>query len=160
MRIGPARGHERGFTTMEFLIAGFLAFIVVLALGRVILVNQQSWERGRDKTELQQNATEVLEWMARSVRAARTLNVVSSSEFRTYDETGALVHTYRRVAVSGVNRLQQDGTDLVDRLCTQFVVVPNADTTTVRLTLELEDNSGNRVGAETRASIRNQAFEF
>ena len=63
--------RERGFTMVELMIASFLAVIVVLALGNVILVSQKSWEWGRDKTVLQQNVAEVTEWMARSVRQSQ-----------------------------------------------------------------------------------------
>ena len=64
---------RRGYTLIELMIAVVLGLVVVLALGRLILTNQRSWEQGRDKTVLQQNVTESLEWMARSIRAAHTL---------------------------------------------------------------------------------------
>ncbi len=157
LRLPPS---NRGYTLVELSLALFLGLLVVLALGRLILQNQRSWEWGRDKAVLQQNTTEALEWMARSVRAARSLAVVDTSEFRTYDEIGALVHTYRRHITGGVPRLQEDGSDLVDRVCTRFRVDTHADTTSLSIILELQDDAGDRVAARTRATVRNKSFEF
>jgi len=106
---------SRGLTLVELMIASFLAFLVVLAMGRIIQANLRAWEWGRDKAVLQANATEAIEWMARQVRAAHHVAVVSTNEFQTFDSDGTLLHTYRRQVVSGEGRLQQDGTDLVDR---------------------------------------------
>jgi Tfp pilus assembly protein PilV len=153
------RRGSGGFTLVELMIASFLSLVVVLAMGRIIQQNVRSWQQGRDKALLQQNVTEALEWMSRWVRASRTIQVVSSSEFRCYDETGTLTHTFKRVATNG-GRLRQDGIDLVDRTCTSFTVTPDADTTRIRLALELEDNASNRVAATTRATIRNRFFEY
>jgi Tfp pilus assembly protein PilV len=147
---------NKGVTMVELLIAAFVALIVVLAMGRIITTNIRSWNQGRDKAVLQQNVTEALEWMARSIRGARTIEVISSTQFSTYDETGSLVHTY---ALSG-DRLHEDGSDLVDRKCTSFSVTPDADTTSLVLELELEDDAGMLVAARTRAAARNRTFEF
>jgi len=150
----------RGFTTIELVVAGAIAMVVVLAMGYLILQNQRSWKWGRDKAVLQQNTTEALEWMARSVRGARTLAVVSDTRFLTYDENGSVVHTFDRVLVGGEGRLRQDAVDLVETRCTQFQVTPDDDTTSVTLLLELEDDAGNRVAAKTRATLRNRIYEF
>ncbi len=155
---------RKGFTLLEMMIGLSLALIVVFALGRIVTSNQKAWEWGRDKTVLQANVTEALEWMSRGVHGARTLEVISHSgvndEFRAYDETGALLHTYRRVMVSGVGRLQQDGANLVDRPCTRFIVTPNADTTSLTFDLELKSKTDALVAATTRATVRNRFFTF
>jgi len=153
------RRDRRGFTLVEMMIACFLSLVVVLAMGKIMQQNVKSWQQGRDKAVLQQNVTEALEWMTRWVRAARTITVVSSSEFRCYDETGTLTHTFRRIAAGG-GRLQQDGADLVDRKCPSFTVAPDADTTRLTIVLELEDGAANRVAATTTAAIRNRYFEY
>jgi hypothetical protein len=145
---------------IELSVAVFLALIVVLALGKIFTMNQRAWEWGRQKVVLQQNGTEAVEWIARSVRAARTLEVVSPSELKTYDENGAIVHTFRRELVSGSYRLQQDGSDLVERPCTAFLVTPDPESTSVSLEVELEDGAGNRVRVMTRATLRNRSYEF
>ncbi|MCK4412103.1 MAG: hypothetical protein KAY32_01030 [Candidatus Eisenbacteria sp.] len=154
------RGHQSGLTIVELTVALFLGLLVVLALGRIILASQSSWEQGRDKVVLQQNVTEALEGMARSIRAARQVVVVSSDQFETYDETGALVHTYAAIGSGASRRLQQDGVDFVDRQCVQFGVTPNADTTSLSILLELANPDGVRIGAETRAVPRNISYAF
>ncbi len=154
-------GHDaRGGTLMEMCVGMFLALLVVLAAGNIILTNARAWEWGRDKMVLQQNATEALEWMARAVRAADSLAVISASEVRTYDAGGALLHTYAQVIEGSEGRLHQDGSDLVDRVCSQFVVTPGADTTSVTLLVELADNAGDHVAAQTRAALRGRSFVF
>lgn len=154
------RGGSAGYTLVELAVGSFLALFVVLALGHVILQNQRSWEWGRDKAVLQQNATEGLERMVRAVRAARRLEVISESELRTYDETDALVHTLLLDDSGDQDRLLQDGADLIDRQCTLFVVTPDDDTTSVQLDLEIADNGGNRVAVSARATLRNRTFVF
>jgi len=154
------RRAESGFTLIELTIALVLGLVVVMALGQLIIANQRSFEWGRDKVVLQQNSTEALEWMARSVRAATSLAVVDSTQLSTYDDAGTLLHTYALVNVGGVNRLHQDGADLVDRRVTRFLVIPDADTTSVSITLELEARAGSRVQAFTRVMLRNRSFEF
>jgi hypothetical protein len=149
-----------GYTMIEMTVGVFLSLIVVLALGKIIQASSRTFGWGQDKTVLQQNTTEALKWMARSVRSARSLSVASLSEFSTKDTTGAVVHNYKLQTVSGVPRLRQDGANLVDRRCTQFRVRPNADTTSLTIKLELQDNSGNLVGDSTRVTIRNRTFEF
>ena len=155
---GPRR--ERGVALVEFVIAGFIGLLVLLALGRIVLMNTRAWGWGRDKAELQANATEALEWMARSVREARRVVVVSATQFRTYDSQGSLVHTYARETSGGEPRLREDNRDLCTRKCTQFTVTPDNDTTSVTLQFELEDHSGDRVAVLTRAARRNIVYEF
>ena len=153
------KSGSAGYTLLELMVAGFLSLFVLLALGKLILVNQQSWEWGRDKSVLQQNASLTLERVSARVRAARTIAVVDSTEFRCYDATGSLTDVFRRVVNSG-GRLQHNGLAMVDRDCPAFVVTTDDDTTSVTVQLVLADNSGERVTALTRAAIRNQSFEF
>ncbi len=105
------------------------------------------------------------EWMARWIRSSRTVDVISPTEFRTYNEDSTIVHAFRR---SGGDdpRLQEDRgdgsgwSDLVARKCTSFAVAPNVDSTSLTLTLELEDKAENRVAASTRAALRNRRYKF
>jgi type II secretory pathway pseudopilin PulG len=152
--------NRRGYTMLEMILALVIGMVVVLALGRIFLTSQRSWEQGRDKVELQANTTEALEWMARAVRAAAFLEVVDQSHFRTYDAAGNQLHEYERVVVDGTGRLHEDGNNLVGRRCTLFQVVADAETTGVTVTLELEDRAGDRVNALTRATIRNRPLAF
>ncbi|MBM3317700.1 MAG: hypothetical protein FJY75_07590 [Candidatus Eisenbacteria bacterium] len=154
-----ASSARSGVTLVELVIGLFLAMAVVLAMGRLILVNQRQWQLGRDKAVLQQNLTETLEWLARAVRAADSLAVVSATEFATYED-GAEIHRFALVAAGGENRLRRDGLDLVDRRCTAFQVTPNEDTTSLILRLELEDGAASRMTLMTVATPRNRSFEF
>lgn len=149
-----------GFTLVEAVIASSLGLIVVLAMGLIMLAGQRSWDWGRDRAVLQQNAADGLDWMARSVRRARSVRVISPAEFRTFDEAGLLVHTYRRVVGTGPPRLQQDGADLIPRRCNRFVVTPDGDTTSLTLEIEIEDELGNTVAATTRSAVRNRDLTF
>jgi type II secretory pathway pseudopilin PulG len=152
------RRTGRGFTLVELTIGLFLGLLIIIMLGRIILTSQRTWGWGRDKVTLQQNVTEAVEGMARSVRAARTLVVVGDDEFQTYDEDSVLVHTYLLDGAS--ERLLQDGVPLVDRKCTVFRCTPDDDTTSIGLEVELEDDSSNRVAAQTRAAIRNRSLQY
>ena len=153
------KSAQRGYTLLELMVAGMLSMFVLLALGKLILVNQQSWEWGRDKSVLQQNASLTLERISSRVRGARTIAVTDSTEFRCYDASGSLTDVFRRVINSG-GRLQHNGLDMVDRTCKAFIVTTDNDTTSVTIQLEIEDNSSERITAMTRAAIRNQSFVF
>lgn len=149
-----------GFTLIETVIALFLSVMVLLALGGVLLLNQKAYGWGRDKISLQQNVTESLDRIGRVVRMSRRVVVTSATQFSTYDESGVLTHTIRRVVAGGVARLQQDGVNLIDRTCVSFDVQPNADTTALSVAVELQDNSGNRVRYQTTAALRSRHLEF
>jgi type II secretory pathway component PulJ len=153
--------RREGFTMMELMIALLIAFIVVLAIGKLMVVNQTSFGQGREKAQLQQNATEVLDRIARSVRGARTLDLVGPDEFRTYDAAGSLAHTYRRIQEGGLpGILQQDGRPLTSQECTIFACSMNDDETMLTLDLELRDAVGNIVNRTTRITVRNRTLEF
>jgi hypothetical protein len=154
------RRRSAGYTIVEMMLGVFISLIVVYALGKIITQSQKSWSWGQDKTRLQQNTTETLEWMARSVRAARSLKIISNTEFSTRDTTGTVVHNYKWMA-PGDSSLRQDGVVMVDRICRQFRVKWNADTTSVTLKLRLVDTKKyNQVADSTRATVRNRIFEF
>ncbi len=157
---GKRSRDRRGLTIIEFTVASMISVIVVLALGRIVLASKRGFDWNVDKTVLQQNASESLEHMARTVRASKRLVVSSTSAFSTYDETGALTHTFLRTVANGTGTLLQDGAALTPRACTAFTVTPDDDTTSVSLQLQLADNSGNSVALATRAAVRNRHFEF
>ena len=119
--------------------------VVVLALGALIQANRASFAWGQDKASLQQNVSEALDWMTRSIRAARTLQVNGTEEFRTFDEAGNLEHVYERATDSGVPRLLVDGSPLIQRRCHSFLVTANSDTTSVTLKVVFESDAGDFV---------------
>lgn len=153
-------GSRAGFTMIEMVVALFLGLIVLLAVGGVITLNQKAYGWGREKAVLQQNVSETLERLVRVVRGARAVQVVSSAEYRTYDESLALAHSVRLLPAGTGGRIQLDGIDMSPSSCTFFSVVPNGDTTALTLVLELEDRAGNRVRYQTRSSVRNRDLEF
>jgi prepilin-type N-terminal cleavage/methylation domain-containing protein len=157
MELTPRRA---GFTIVELMIALFISLIVVLAIGHIMLVNQASWRRGCDKVYLQQNATEALECMAQSIRSARDLRVVSATQFQTYDDVGVLEHTYRRYQTSTGPRLQEDSRNLSEQDCSAFACTANADTTSVTISLQLQNQDGELVTRETRVTQRNRTIAF
>lgn len=152
---------RRGFTLVELMIASFISLIVVLGLGQLILVSQSAWKWGAGKTELQGNVAEATEWMARSVRLASAVTLVSDSDFITRNEDGNPLHRYQVGSDgAGGRRILEDGKALVDQDCTDFSVTANEDTTSVTLSLELRDAMGNKVAAMTTATLRNRSLEF
>lgn len=153
------RGRS-GYTIIELVVALGISLIVVLALGRIMLVNQASFRQGRDKVLLQQNASEALERMAHSIRSARDLQVVSATEFRTYDAAGALAHTYKRLSTAAGQRLQEDGRDLSSQACAAFSCTANADTTSLTLSLQFQNEDGEQVARQTRVTLRNRTIAF
>ncbi len=155
--IPPGRG---GFALLELMIALVLGLVVVLAMGRIILVNQSSWNMGRDKAVLQQNVSESMEWMLRSIREAGSIDLVSNQEFRTYDRQANLLHVYRLDTGAAPPMLLRDGTALIDRRCTQFNVAANSDTTCLTIDLEFADATDTRVAASVRGTLRNATLEF
>ncbi|MFB3909582.1 MAG: PilW family protein [Candidatus Eisenbacteria bacterium] len=158
-----ARG-ARGYTILELMLACFLALIVVLALGAIILQSQRSWRWTRDKTMLQANTTEAVEWVERRVRGAWGITMLAGSppynSFEVYDQHKTVKYKFDVAQVNGSPRLRENLKTLVDRRCNRFLVTPNADRTSVRIELELEDNSGNRVAAVTQCAVRNRHFIF
>jgi len=161
VRIGiKARdGRAGGYTMIELLVACFLALIVVLALGRIILANQRAWGWGRDKAILQANVTEAVETMGRAVRAADSLVFVSATEFHTYFD-GSVAQRFKLATVNGEGRLQQNGANVVDRRCTLFSVTGDPEARSATVNLEFEDKSGNRISARSRAAVRAKSFKF
>ncbi len=151
---------EKGFTLIEMMVAMSISLIVVLGLGQLILVGQEAFGWGVEKVELQRNVAESMEWMARSVRASNHLLVNGNSDFTTFDEDGNAIHRYLLGTVDSETRLFEDSSNMVEQSCTAFTVTANADTTSLTISLELEDDSGNRVAAMTTATLRNRTLKL
>lgn len=149
-----------GFTMIEMVVSLFVSLIVVFAIGKLMLVNGTSLRQGRDRILLQQNVSEVLDRVCHSTRAARTLQVVSATQFRTYDADGTLKHTYRKWATASGDRLQEDGRDMSGQACTVFTCTPNADTTSVTLVMKFTNTDGETVDRRTRITVRNRTLSF
>ena len=160
MELTPRRRGRTGFTMIEMVVALFISLIVVAALGKVMLVNSRSWKLGNEKVLLQTNVSDAVDRMSRSIRSARRLQVISATEFRTYDTAGALKHTYRRYQTAGGLRLQEDGLDLTPQACNSFACTANADTTSLTISLQLQNADGELVARQTRITVRNRTMSF
>jgi prepilin-type N-terminal cleavage/methylation domain-containing protein len=151
-----SRGNS-GFTLVELMVGILISFIVVLGFGNLILANQKAMAWSTSKATLQQDFTQTMEWMSRSLRQAFSVKVINAEEFQTYDGTGSLTHTYWRSSSGDLSYLMKDDSRLSQWNCSQFGIICNADTTSLTLNLELTDNAGNSVTAMTRTTLRNQA---
>ncbi len=150
---------QAGYTVIELTVALSLAFIVVLALGRLMLVNQTSWRQGQARAVLQQNVTETLEHIARQVRRAHSVEI-SQSALRVLDEDGDVIHSYRRDGYGEAARLEEDGDALTPQICTQFDCDVDDSESTATVSLELANADGSRVAGLIRATVRNRNLVF
>lgn len=160
MELTRRRPGRSGFTLIEMVVALFVSLIVVAALGKIMLVNSRSWKLGNDKVYLQQNVSEAVSRMAHSIRSSRRLRLISATEFRTYDETGTLTHTYRKYATASGQRLQEDGRNMTPWACNAFSCTANADTTSLTLAVTLQNTDGETVARRSRITLRNRTMSF
>lgn len=154
------KSTPRGFTLIELMVASFISLIVLAGLGQLILVNQKTWNWGRERVVLQQSVTQVMDRISWEVRASNKLLVLGSNRFRTYDELGNQTHEYRLLGSGSTARVSEDGVAMSDLLCSAFTVASSSYNTNLTINLELEDDNGNRVAAMTRSTIRNKALSF
>lgn len=160
MNSRPRKISRQGYTLVELTLALFIAFIVVLGIGRMMVLNQEMWQTGARKARLQQDVSQVLERLGSSIRNAHSLETSRSDEFLTRKADGSLLHRYDLDHSAKGKRLQEDGKDLSEADCLSFECTPNADKTYLVLSLELEDQAGNRVSGKTRVAIRNTTLAF
>jgi Tfp pilus assembly protein PilW len=147
-----------GFTTIELMIASFLAIIVVLAAGVIVLQSNTSFRLGNDKVVMQGEATRAVEQIARDVRRSRWLGYSSGAPSRLvcYDTFGNQFSVYDWAGAG--TKATQNGSPLTDYPCTDLTFDPNADTTTVNIVLELQSKGFDKVKVESKASIRNRRY--
>ncbi len=157
--LGPGP-RAPGYTMVELMIALFLALLVALAAGAIVLTNQASFRRGREKIELQQETTRAVEQIARDVRRARWMayDAGHPDELALLDADGTEFRVYELGEVDGVAHVLQNGAPLAEQECTALAFAINADTTAVDILLELQDPAENRVRVESTAAIRNRNF--
>lgn len=171
MRRRPSRrapagvaGSQRGFTIVEFAIASFLAMVVLLAMGTVYLIVQNSFRVGAKKVVAQQEATLLSQYVSRQVRVGDALYVYRMPDRVTPQPTGDGL----AILDDGVPimRLEYDaGTGtLADSLGAsvtamtvrnlQFSVDPLRPRTIV-FQFATDDEHGNLVDVESSATLRN-----
>ncbi len=159
-RIDLLRRRQLGITMMELMVALLASAIVIIALGKVVIVNQQATTRSRDRAEMQGHTTVVMSRISRAVRGANRIERTGPNAFRLYDLTGGVTHTYRLVNGSDGPRLQQNSTDMADLDCTRFDVTINADTTSVTVDLEFSSADSVKYSELNTVSIRNRTLEY
>jgi prepilin-type N-terminal cleavage/methylation domain-containing protein len=145
-----------GFTFVELVIAVFLGGIVMMAGGVIYLVNSRSFREGREKAILQQNAAWCLEAIARDARGAARATFPSGSRIVLYDEDGVKIAEWRREVLGDQARLKREAQYMAPQTCSALTFAPgNADTSTVTITLEMEDAAQNRVQLSSQVALRN-----
>jgi type II secretory pathway pseudopilin PulG len=154
------KNNQAGYSLIEIMVAVAISFMVVMALGRVITMNTQAWIYNQESSHVQRNASQALDWMSRDIRQARTLEMISATEFRTLGASGAVEHVYRLDTSGSVDRVKRDGDDMFPEACTQFLVTANPDTSGVTVTLTLLNAGGTSVTAMSQAVVRNTTRWF
>jgi len=144
---------------MELMVALVASFIVVLALGKLVLVNQQAWRDCRDRALLQQNLSQVLDWFALDVRGATRIDLQGTTGFRLLDAAGRQLHAYTLQTTQGDTLLQRDGRVIAPRTCHRFSVQANRDTTALTITVGLRGENGKRIVGSTIIAVRNRDLE-
>lgn len=152
--------NQTGYTLIEIMVSISISFMVMMALGRVITMNSQAWRYNQESALVQKNASMALDWMSRDIRQARTLLMVSGTEFQTLDDTGAVEHVYRLNTAGSVDKVQRDGNDMFPEACTQFTVAANADTSGMTVTMTIINANGTTVTTMGQAVIRNTTRQF
>jgi Tfp pilus assembly protein PilV len=159
-RHASRRPGQLGLTLIEMMVAILASVIVVLSLSRMAVSNQRMISGGFDQAYLQQEMARLLERVTRDVHVAHAVAVSGATEFRTFNASGAVLHTYRSNTADGSTRFQRDGVALTDRNCGALNVTSNADSTTLDIDLTLVDAEGNESSGFTQVCVRNRALEF
>lgn len=162
-QVGGARS-QRGFTIVELAVASFLALVVLLAMGTVYLIVQNSFRVGAKKVVAQQEATLLSQYISRQVRVGDALYV-----YRLPDRvTPRLTGDGLAILDGGVPimRLEYDAgaQTLADSLGArvtamtvrnlQFSIDPLRPRTVV-FEFATDDEHGNLVDVESAATLRN-----
>jgi hypothetical protein len=172
MRRHPSRhapagvaGSQRGFTIVEFAVASFLAMVVLLAMGTVYLIVQNSFRVGAKKVVAQQEATLLSQVVSRHVRVGYALYVYRQPDRITPQPTGDGLAILDEDGVP-IMRLEYDtgAQTLADSLGArvtamtvrnlQFSVDPLRPRTVV-FEFATDDEHGNLVDVESSATLRN-----
>jgi prepilin-type N-terminal cleavage/methylation domain-containing protein len=149
------RSHS-GMTMIELMVASFIAVIFMLAAGTGYLVNQKAYKANREKLELQQTASQVMELMQKNIRAAATATIGNPADrIQLFDLSGNEFARFRLNISGGTAKLFETDALLAQQKLILLSFVPNADTSSVTINLNLEDVNKNRVLINTTAALRN-----
>jgi hypothetical protein len=150
---------------VEFAVASFLALVVVLAMGTVYLIVQNSFRVGTRKVVAQQEATLLSQVISRHVRMGDALYVYRMPDRVTHHPTGDGLAVVDSTG-SPIMRFEYDpgAATLADSLGgrltamtvrnLQFSIDP-ARPRTVAFRFATDDEHGNLVDVESSATLRN-----
>jgi prepilin-type N-terminal cleavage/methylation domain-containing protein len=148
--------NQHGMTMIELMVASFIAVIFMLAAGTGYLVNQKAYKANREKLELQQTASHVMELMERNIRAAATALIANPPErIQLFDLNGNEFARFRLNDSGGTAKLFETNALLAKQKLILLSFVPNADTSIVQINLNLEDENKNKVRIQASAALRN-----
>ena len=147
---------QNGMTMIELMVASFIAVIFMLAAGTGYLVNQKAYRANREKLELQQTASHVMELMERNIRAAATALIANPPDrIQLFDLNGNEFARFRLNVSGGQAKLFETNALLAKQNLILLTFIPNADTSIVRINLNLEDENKNKVRIQASAALRN-----
>ena len=158
-------GSQHGFTIVEFAVASFLALVILLGMGTVYLIVQNSFRVGAKKVVAQQEATLLSQVVSRHVRVGDALYVYRLPDRITPHPTGDGLAILDANGVP-LMRLEYDAgaQTLADSLGArvtamtvrnlQFSVDPLRPRTVV-FEFATDDEHGNLVDVESSATVRN-----
>jgi len=130
---------QRGVTITELMMAMFASFIVVMGLGKLVMLNQQTFSSNQGKADTQSNSSLILSQMSKSIRESDRIVVTNTGRFTTFDAGGNILDTFQWTGLAG-RSLQRDGEDMTADACTFFSVTTDADTLMLTLEFELQDD--------------------
>jgi|GEM_PF-2711992 len=153
--VTSALRSQRGHTMIELMVSAFISTVFIMAAGTAYLVNQNAYRRNTEKLRLQQTATLAIEEMQKKIRSGARAATPTPSRITVFDQAGVEITRFR-LANSGLNvKLFEQNAVLAQQELITLTFVPNVDTTSVVITLTLEDNFKNRVTMRASAALRN-----
>jgi len=148
--------NQRGLTLIELMLAIFITAFLLVAMGVIYTQTAEAWREGKEKLDIQQEATFALEQIARDVRASRSVVVASPDDIRCYDSAGTETARYTLDTSGAVNYIHRDSNPLVSVQCTLLGFALSADEGTVDISLELQDAQGNKTLVSSKTTLRNR----
>ena len=128
----------------------------MMAAGVLYLVNSRSFREGREKAILQQNVAWCMEAISRDVRQAARAGIPSGSRLVLKDADGSTLAEWKLETLNGEPRIKRGNQVMAPEDCSLLgFSAANADTSTVSVTLELEDGAQNKVRLQSRITLRN-----
>jgi prepilin-type N-terminal cleavage/methylation domain-containing protein len=147
---------QNGMTMIELMVACLISLIFILAAGTGYLVNQKSYAANKEKLELQQQASHVMEIMEKNIRESGRVFIKNPPNGIVAFDVDSIQVTSFNVTTSGsVSKLRQGGAVLVRQDLINLQFIPNFDTTVVQINLTLQDEKKNKVAIRGSATLRN-----